>query len=141
LDASADPVDELPALPAGAAGGALDGRPAIMDVDKALGQLGGLKDLYLELATQFEEDLRNVVPEYRRALSASRLPDAERQMHTLKGTAATLGAMALSRLAADLETVCRDATQPDSALAREAELAELVHASTAALRLATQALA
>jgi signal transduction histidine kinase/CheY-like chemotaxis protein/HPt (histidine-containing phosphotransfer) domain-containing protein len=140
LEASADPVDELPTLQAGATGGTLHAKPDIMDVDKALSQLGGLTDLYLELATQFEEDLRNVVPEYRRALTAARLPDAERQMHTLKGTAATLGAMALSRLAADLEAVCRDATRPDSALAREAELAELVNASMAALRLATRKL-
>jgi CheY-like chemotaxis protein len=138
--APAAPIDEAPVLPAPSSGGAMDAKSALIDVDKALGQLGDLKDLYLELATQFEEDLRNVVPEYRRALSASLLSDAERQMHTLKGTAATLGAAPLSRLAADLETVCRDSTRPDRALAREAELAQLVNASLDALRLATKML-
>jgi CheY-like chemotaxis protein len=140
LAAPAAHIGAAPALPVPSNGGAMDAKAVLIDVDKALGQLGDLKDLYLELAIQFEQDLLNVVPEYRRALSASLLPDAERQMHTLKGTAATLGAMPLSRLAADLETVCRDSTRPDSALAREAELAELVDASLAALRLATKAL-
>lgn len=74
--------------------------------------------------------------EYRRALSASVLSDAIRQMHTLKGTAATLGVMPLSLLALDLERVCKESTQPAEALAREPELAEMVGASIKALRVA-----
>jgi HPt (histidine-containing phosphotransfer) domain-containing protein len=62
-------------------------------------------------------------------------------MHTLKGTAATLGAMPLSRLAAELEEVCKSSIHAEGALAREAELADMVNLSIAALRLATQKLA
>ncbi len=141
LESSTGPLDDAPTLSALSTGVAVNTTALMIDVDRALSQLGDLKDIYLELATQFEEDLRNVVPQYRRALSASLLPDAERQMHTLKGTAATLGAMPLSRLAAELETVCGDATRADSALAREPELAEMVNASLTALLLATKTLA
>ena len=113
-----------------------DPQGPLIDVDTALGHMDGLQDLYVDLATQFEQDLLGVVPEYRRALSAALLPDAARQMHTLKGTAATLGALPLSKLAAELEKLCKTTTQPDGALAREAELDLLVNASIAALRLA-----
>jgi HPt (histidine-containing phosphotransfer) domain-containing protein len=113
----------------------------MIDVDTALGNMDGLTDLYLDLATQFEQDLLDVVPEFRRALTAALLSDAARQMHTLKGTAATLGVMPLSRLAADLEAVCKSSSEADSVLAREAELAEMVNASIVALRLAARKLA
>jgi HPt (histidine-containing phosphotransfer) domain-containing protein len=107
----------------------------LIDVQTALGNMDGLTDLYLDLAQQFVQDLNSVVPDYHRALAATLLPDAARQMHTLKGTAATLGAMPLSALAAQLEALCKAATGPADALAREAELASLVDASIAALLL------
>ncbi len=113
----------------------------LIDVDIALSQMDGLQDLYVDLAMQFEQELLSVVPDYHRKLSAALLADAARQMHTLKGTAATLGAMPLSRLAAELEKLCKTATQADGPLAREAELELLVNASIAALRLAVSRLA
>jgi HPt (histidine-containing phosphotransfer) domain-containing protein len=130
----------LPA-PEPTVGGTPNTPSQLIDVDTALSQMDDLKDLYLDLATQFEQDLRGVAPEFHRALTAGLLSDATRQMHTLKGTAATLGAMPLSKLAAELEALCKASTQADSALAREAELAAMVNASIAALRLATQKLA
>jgi CheY-like chemotaxis protein len=112
----------------------------LIDVETALGHMDGLTDLYLDLAQQFGQDLHSVVPEYHRALAAALLGDAARQMHTLKGTAATLGALPLSALAAQLETLCKSSTEPTEALAREAELASLVQASLEALQLAMQKL-
>jgi HPt (histidine-containing phosphotransfer) domain-containing protein len=113
----------------------------LLDVATALSHMDGLKDLYLDLALQFEQDLMGVVPELQRALSAGLMADAARQMHTLKGTAATLGAMPLSRMAAELEALCKASPLPDGARAREAALADLVQASLEALRQACQKLA
>ena len=55
-------------------------------------------------------------------------------MHTLKGTAATLGVMPLSAFARDLEQSCKAAADPTQALARAPELARIVDASVSALR-------
>ena len=135
LAPTAPTAPTAPAAPM-AKSGANDNGPVEVDLEKALSQLDGLTDLYIDLAQQFIEELEGAVAEYRRALSASVLSDAIRQMHTLKGTAATLGVMPLSLLALDLERVCKESTQPAEALAREPELAEMVAASIKALRVA-----
>jgi CheY-like chemotaxis protein len=134
--------DALAVVPTEApAGDALKPTLQLLDVATALSHMDGLKDLYLDLALQFEQDLMGVVPELQRALSAGLMADAARQMHTLKGTAATLGAMPLSRMAAELEALCKASPLPDGARAREAALADLVQASLEALRQACQKLA
>jgi chemotaxis protein histidine kinase CheA len=61
-------------------------------------------------------------------------------MHTLKGTAATLGVMPLSLLALDLEKLCKASTQTTDALAREPELEAMVNTSIVALRAAIEKL-
>ncbi len=130
---------ELPAAPMVKSTLAEDGALAV-DLETALSHLDGLTDLYVDLAKQFIEELESVVAEYDRALSASLFAEAARQMHTLKGTAATLGVMPLSLLAHDLEKICKAATQPADALSREPELAAMVSASIAALRAAIEQL-
>ena len=126
--------------PEAPANDALEPPLQLIDVASALSHMDGLTDLYLDLALQFEQDLSGVVPALQRALSAGLMADAARQMHTLKGTAATLGALPLSRLAAELEALCKAAPLPDAARAREADLAALVQASLDALRRARQQL-
>ena len=117
----------------------LDGQIEV-DLETALQNLEGMKELYVDLAEQFIGELENTVFEYRHALSESKVADATRQMHTLKGTAATLGVMALSKLALDLEQTCKAATSPTEPLARAAELESMVNAAIAALRTTTQQL-
>jgi CheY-like chemotaxis protein len=83
----------------------------LIDTQAALQRLSGMKPLYVRLMREFCADLQGTVPEYRRLIAASLLVDAARQMHTLKGTAATLGAMKLSEFARALETRCKDSAK------------------------------
>jgi HPt (histidine-containing phosphotransfer) domain-containing protein len=131
--------DDLPAAPLIKNSVSIDGS-VVVDLETALSHLDGLTDLYVDLAKQFIEELESVVAEYDRALSASLLPEAARQMHTLKGTAATLGVMPLSLLALDLEKLCKASTQTTDALAREPELEAMVNTSIVALRTAIEKL-
>jgi signal transduction histidine kinase/CheY-like chemotaxis protein len=130
---------DLPAAPIVKSAVAIDGAVAV-DLETALSHLDGLTDLYVDLAKQFIEELESVVAEYVRALSASLISEAARQMHTLKGTAATLGVMPLSLLALELEKLCKSSTQSVDALAREPQLAAMVNASIVALRAAIEKL-
>jgi len=129
------PADvSVPDAPAQPAPTPSEGLSVAIDLEAALQNLEGLKELYVDLAQQFVTELEGVVPEYHRTLSASLQADAVRQMHTLKGTAATLGVMPLSHLAKELEQTCKTTEQASAALAREPELAAMVKASITALR-------
>jgi HPt (histidine-containing phosphotransfer) domain-containing protein len=70
-----------------------------LDVEGAIQSLGGDRTLYVQILRAFLaelEDLPNVVAQH---LAAGERMDAKRTLHTLKGTAATIGAMALSETA------------------------------------------
>jgi HPt (histidine-containing phosphotransfer) domain-containing protein len=84
---------------------------AMIDTQAALQRLSGMKPLYVRLMREFVTELDGTVTEYRRLIAASLLADATRQMHTLKGTAATLGATPLSDFARALEMHCKDPTK------------------------------
>jgi CheY-like chemotaxis protein len=84
---------------------------ALIDTRAALQRLSGMKPLYVRLMREFVTELDGTVTEYRRLIAASLLADAARQMHTLKGTAATLGATPLSDFARALEMHCKDPTK------------------------------
>jgi CheY-like chemotaxis protein len=120
-----------PAPPAAQAPGASDAGLHI-DVASALERLDGMSDLYIDLVQEFITELRTVDSLYRQHLEANALDQAARQMHTLKGTSATLGALDLSALALQLETLCK-AGQADAATAQADALQALVQASIAAL--------
>ncbi len=108
--------------------------PAVqIALDDALERLAGMRSLYVNLAQDFVAELRTVVPEYRRSLTASLMAETARQMHTLKGTSATLGITSLSQLALELEQVCKSATTHEDPLSRAPQLERMVQASIAAL--------
>jgi HPt (histidine-containing phosphotransfer) domain-containing protein len=136
---AAPPVYEAHVEPIAKGAIAEDGVVTV-DLETALSHLDGLTDLFVDLAKQFLEELQSAVAQYHRALSASLLPEAARQMHTLKGTAATLGVMPLSLLALDLEKICKASTDAAEPLARESELAAMVNASIVALLAAIEKL-
>jgi len=104
-----------------------------VDLETALAQFDGMTDLYLELARDFKAELDITVEAYHRSLSAGLVSDTMRLMHTLKGSAATMGIMPLSTLAKDLEQLCLTPDGAAAALAREGELAAMVSASISAL--------
>jgi signal transduction histidine kinase/DNA-binding response OmpR family regulator/HPt (histidine-containing phosphotransfer) domain-containing protein len=79
----------------------------VIDTQGALQRMAGMKSLYVSLMREFDAELQTAVAEYRRLIDSSLLLDAVRLMHTLKGTAATLGALDLSKFAAALEKQCK----------------------------------
>ena len=83
-----------------------------LDVATALERISGLTSLYVEIARDFVATLDLVESDFRRAALEPGMPALVGQMHTLKGTAGTLGADRLSKHAATLETLFRRA-EPD----------------------------
>ena len=73
------------------------------DIAAALVRVNGKRPLLRRLIVSFGKEFRHSVPQLRRMLSDGNFKDAERIAHTLKSTAATLGADALSSAAAALE--------------------------------------
>ena len=93
-----------------------------IEVAAALDRLGGNQGLYLRTLKLFLQDSATVMQQLDEQLRAALFDDASRQLHTLKGLAATVGAKPLSQLAAKLELTLKQA--PDSVMAGDA-LAEL----------------
>ena len=77
-----------------------------VDVSGALARMGGMTDLYLNLAHEFLDSLAAELAGLHAALSGE-LGQARLLAHSLKGTAATLGATNLSQSAAVLEKLCK----------------------------------
>ena len=103
--------------------------PADIDLAGALARIGGDRRLYGRICRQFIGDQGGTVMAIRSALSRADRAEAIRFAHTLKGLAATLGAGALSRCAAHVEGVLREAPgqPPDPLLdTLQGELAEAI---------------
>jgi CheY-like chemotaxis protein len=103
--------------------------PDVPGIDVALGvrQVGGKVATFYSLLNKFSVDERDAVDEIRQALALSDLDVAERQVHTLKGIAGTLGAQTLQNQAEMLEDRIRNGTCTDIALqCVEQELVALI---------------
>jgi len=142
LAAHRGPDPLLPALPLS----------AHLDTQRGLLQVGGSVPLYISLLKSFLASHANEVVAIKQALATGATVDARRIAHTLKGTAATLGAQPLSANAAALEVLIRTTAsaspQAIDAVQRElhalcADLARFFEATkvevVAVLRHATQA--
>jgi HPt (histidine-containing phosphotransfer) domain-containing protein len=80
---------------------------AYLDVPTALERIAGMRPLYVRMAAEFSAGLATTLAQYCE-LARNDDRDALRlHLHSLKGTAATLGAMPLSLEAARLEKLCR----------------------------------
>ncbi|MEI6701899.1 MAG: response regulator, partial [Deltaproteobacteria bacterium] len=98
-----EPATEGSGTVIGGEGGAMPtlvNRPGF-DCDAALKRLGNNRSLYARMLRAFEEDQGAVMEGLRQNLLAC-------DLHTIKGVAATLGATALSRAAADGETALKN---------------------------------
>ncbi|ABK98962.1 hybrid sensor histidine kinase/response regulator [Pelobacter propionicus] len=73
----------------------------------ALTRLNNNRGLYARLARSFERDQAAVAERVRDQLRQGQIDSAASDLHTLKGVSATLGAMALSRCAAEAEALLR----------------------------------
>jgi CheY-like chemotaxis protein len=85
------PLPELPPQPEG------------FDLAAALARLDGNRTLFASLIRRFGQDRATIVAAAKAALQQGDRAAAAREMHTLKGLAATLGAMALAQQAAEVE--------------------------------------
>ena len=86
--------------------GVLQGQLGGIAVGEALQRMSGSRSLYIRSARGFMDMLDGMPAQFQSALAGDR-SGATLQMHTLKGTAALLGARDLSRLAQTLEALCR----------------------------------
>ena len=124
------PPPALPALPAG------------YDLAGALARMAGSRSLLARLARGFGPESASILATATAALQQGDCVAAAREMHTLKGLAATLGATALAQQAAQVETACKTAPvlgghggecPPDVAAGIARELAALDAARAAAV--------
>ena len=90
-----------------------------IDVQGAIHRMSGLETLYLSSAEEFVKQLARTVEDWLASLPHNP-HQAIMQMHTLKGTAALLGAKRLSTEASRLEKLCR-APMTAEACAEQAE--------------------
>jgi PAS domain S-box-containing protein len=82
----------------------LPDQPPGFDLVAALARLDGDRGLFASLARRFASDQQAIMARAERALRQGDRAGAARELHTIKGLAGTLGALALARLAADTET-------------------------------------
>jgi HPt (histidine-containing phosphotransfer) domain-containing protein len=91
--------------------------PDVLDLHGALDRMGCGDDLYVELLPSFLDELPVQLGEARRQIQSGAPDEARRAVHTIKGLAATMGAMALSRAAGAVEAALKEASPPDSLIA------------------------
>ena len=78
-----------------------------LDVQSAVKRLGGNTALYHKLLDRFRSTYTPDAVALAAALAAGDMPTAEREAHTLKGLAGSLGADPLQSAAAELEHSCK----------------------------------
>jgi len=100
--------------------------PDIPGLDAVLGvrSLRGKTGRYLQLLKRFATDLPAQLTELEQALAAGDAEVSRRLAHSLKGTAGTLGAVAVQARAKDLEAAILQGAMADQATAAEALLAD-----------------
>ncbi|MGQ5525148.1 PAS domain S-box protein [Chitinimonas sp. PSY-7] len=112
-----------------------DAAPPLLNIDAAVQRLGGDRTLLDSLIDEFIHNLNLQVDRLNQLLSIGSRQDACRQMHTLKGTASTLGAERLSAVAQKLEMVLKQADGPLPEADLYQQLSECIAETTNALRI------
>ena len=79
----------------------------ILDVDGSLGRMGGDRELLEEVARLFEEEAVKMLDALRQALAAQDVPLLLRLAHTIKGSSANIGAIAVTHAAEEIENQLR----------------------------------
>jgi HPt (histidine-containing phosphotransfer) domain-containing protein len=104
------------------------------DFDAAVRQLGGNKSLFLNMASMFIQSAATLPTELRRHLSAGQKFDAMRLLHTLQGTAGSVGAKQLATYAQRLEQKMRLADGTRSLTLSASEFDSILQESCDALQ-------
>ena len=129
MEAQATPASTAPAPGSAAAEPLRD-----LDVQGAVTRLGGNTAMYATVLQTFMQDLAHVPAQVTAHLTQGDNAGAVRALHTLKGLAATVGASALSREAAALETLCKSELTPATQADLRRRLDAVVVGSTAQLQ-------
>jgi CheY-like chemotaxis protein len=77
--------------------------PVCIDLQRGVKQVGGNPDFYLKLLRDFISGHGNCVRDLKEMIEASRIEDARRAAHTLKGVGGNISAIELEQAASDLE--------------------------------------
>jgi two-component system sensor histidine kinase/response regulator len=80
-----------------------ESNPPDIDLHHGIKQVGGKPEFYLKLLGDFLKNHGNSVSELEQMMKESRLVDARRTAHTLKGVAGNIGAHGLQKIASALE--------------------------------------
>jgi two-component system sensor histidine kinase/response regulator len=87
-----------------------------IDTDAGLKRLGGKRERYESLLRKFAARQAGTVESIRESLRGGDIAGAERDAHSLKGSAATLGADVLAEEAAKMEAAIKSGHNIDRAL-------------------------
>jgi two-component system sensor histidine kinase/response regulator len=111
---------EAPKAPPAAAKVAGDAGFRTLDLEPTLANIGGDRKLLRALLQEFEREATSLIKDVRQLLAAGQQRDAARKLHTIKGTAATLGAGELAQAAKQAELAVNDGNveQTDDCLQR-----------------------
>jgi PAS domain S-box-containing protein len=88
---------------------------------------GGDSQLYCQMLAMFEPNVQDILQQLESAKRADDVPGIKAALHTLKGTAATMGAQRLSQLAAEQEQVLKSAPEPEADLFSGDVISQLHH--------------
>jgi CheY-like chemotaxis protein len=111
-----------------------------VDITAALNRLGGNQDLYQRLLRMFVNDLADIPAQLAACVARGEAQAAMRVLHTLKGQAGTMGAMALSAEAADGEKQLAGGLASDDAELLVQQTSGAIAAGAAGLAALLQAL-
>lgn len=109
-----------------------------LNVDNGLSRTLNQFHLYESLLRRFLQGPANAVQTVRRHLSAGETVDAERAIHTLKGTASTIGAQDIATLAATVEQMLKQGASIESTQAPLLQLELQLNAFVGQLTLALE---
>ncbi|MDF1613686.1 response regulator [Desulfurivibrio dismutans] len=104
-----------------------------LELEAAIQRLGGDHALFVSLARRFRREHLKSIIQLKQQSAQGDQAGAERTLHTMKGTAATLGATALSRRAAAGQVLVRDQGLPLADDSLLADLEQLIRQSAEAL--------
>jgi len=105
-----------------------------LDTAEALSRLGGRENLYLSVLKLFADNHQRTVDNIRAALREGRQHEALRLAHTLRGTAASIGARELADVARGVETALESDVTLDAIEPKLARLGARLEALVNALR-------
>ena len=130
---SQEPIQAAPGMPT------LHTLPITPDIalSSALVRMGGMQDVYITVAKQFQEMLTTLMADLNRMLAHSDVNGAERLLHTFKANAATLGLDRLSGALRELEHLCKAQASVQAIQEAATGLRDILVSAQDALRQAT----